>query len=299
MEKNSSGQILLIILLAMTTITVVVLSVVSRSVTEVSITSAQDESLRAFSAAEAGIEEALVQAVSPGQVIQNDLGIESTDVDSSYSASIDAYPNASKEYNYPFDLSSGESATLWFLPHNGDGSVDFTCTAGTCYVGDRLNICWGINENGNSDSLSPAMVFTVVYEDALGNLQSARAGYDPYNTRTSSNNFLNPNNGNCTVGEKTYRYRAQVDMDNFSINWSTPGTLKYAKIRLLYNTDRAHPVGVESVAAGSTNFPAQGKVISSLGSSGTATRRVEVFSLYPEAPDVFDNALFSGGGITK
>jgi Tfp pilus assembly protein PilX len=51
---------LLIVLLAITVILTVVLSVTSRSVTDVTVTTYEEDALRAFSAAEAGVETALL-----------------------------------------------------------------------------------------------------------------------------------------------------------------------------------------------------------------------------------------------
>ena len=59
-EKNQKGQALIIILLVMSVVLTVVLSSVSRSVTEIVVTGYEEDALRAFSAAEAGVEEKLL-----------------------------------------------------------------------------------------------------------------------------------------------------------------------------------------------------------------------------------------------
>lgn len=61
LTKNNSGQAALIILLIMVALLTIGLSVVSHSVTDISISQDEEEAMRAFSAAEAGIEEALGQ----------------------------------------------------------------------------------------------------------------------------------------------------------------------------------------------------------------------------------------------
>ena len=58
--KKQSGQALLIILLVMAVGLTVALAIVSRSVTDIRISRQEEESARAFSAAEAGIEQALI-----------------------------------------------------------------------------------------------------------------------------------------------------------------------------------------------------------------------------------------------
>jgi len=62
--KKNSGQITLIALLVMVVLLTIGLAVVSRSVTDIRISKETEESARAFSAAEAGIEEALSQNLS-------------------------------------------------------------------------------------------------------------------------------------------------------------------------------------------------------------------------------------------
>jgi type II secretory pathway pseudopilin PulG len=75
-ENSSSGQIILAVLLVMAVILTVGLAALSRSVTDIRISKETEESARAFSAAEAGIEEALNQDLSVwsgGDVTVGDL----------------------------------------------------------------------------------------------------------------------------------------------------------------------------------------------------------------------------------
>jgi len=58
--KNQKGQAVLIVLLSLSVVLIVVMFVVSRSITDISLSTKEENSLRAFSAAEAGIERALV-----------------------------------------------------------------------------------------------------------------------------------------------------------------------------------------------------------------------------------------------
>ena len=53
-RQTQSGQALLVILLSMAVILTLVLSVASSSITDVTVTTFEEDALRAFSAAEAG-----------------------------------------------------------------------------------------------------------------------------------------------------------------------------------------------------------------------------------------------------
>jgi len=61
MKRNNSGQAVLVVLFIMVVVLTITLSLLSHSVTDVSISKDEEEAVRAFSAAEAGIEEALRQ----------------------------------------------------------------------------------------------------------------------------------------------------------------------------------------------------------------------------------------------
>ena len=57
---REKGQALILVLLSLAVVLTVVLSVFSRSITDVSISSKENDAMRAFSAAEAGVEQVLV-----------------------------------------------------------------------------------------------------------------------------------------------------------------------------------------------------------------------------------------------
>lgn len=67
-RSGQSGQALLLVLLSMAVVLTIVLSILSRSVTDIAVTSRDEEALRAFSAAEAGVEQALVAGGGTGTV---------------------------------------------------------------------------------------------------------------------------------------------------------------------------------------------------------------------------------------
>ena len=83
LERSDCGQVALIALLIMIVLLTVGLAVVSRSVTDIRISKESEESARAFSAAEAGIEEALKENLAtwsppPGGVGVGDLTAQVT-----------------------------------------------------------------------------------------------------------------------------------------------------------------------------------------------------------------------------
>ena len=71
---------------------------------------------------------------------------------------------------------------------------------------------------------------------------------------------------------------------------------------MFYNTDTAQPIAFDG---GASVFPTQGITIDStgisgsIGSTGRATRKVEVFQSWPSVPSVFQFVAYSPTGITE
>lgn len=293
------GQALLIVILVMAVVLTIALSLVSRTISDINISTKEDDSSRAFSAAEAGIEQALLNK-STGTYTLNG------NVTSQDSFSVNATPLVSggNEFSVPLLLSAGETAPVWLVEHADDGSLTCSLTK-PCFTGSQLKVCWG--ESGTPDSAtSPAVEATVVYltsDTDLSTARIARAAFDPIVSRTDVNNFTKGSEGtNCTVQGKSYQYSKTIDLAALGVtirgNAAQRRGPQYLRVRMLYNTDQAHPIGVNVAGAGM--FPLQGSKVISQGTSGTATRSLEVSQLFPDLPPIFDSVVFSGsGGIVK
>lgn len=308
---SDSGQALLVILLSMTVILTVVLSVVSRTVTDITITTYQEDAQRAFDAAEAGIEDALLTGTATG----GDVPIGNATYNVSF-----VYPVPDKDqYVYPDELRSGESATFWFAGHDTDGNL--SCGAG-CIRSNRIdNLCWGVPGSPDSQPGTPAVELIIYYDTSLawkstGNFSGmsvARAAFDPNTGRTATNNFYGAPLTNCQIGGENFAFGVKdIRLDDDSLpnfNLSCPsgmnseGCLILAKVRMFYNDipnpPVPHRVGIDIRSQGMTDLPPQGTEIDSIGAAGDTTRRINVFQSYPELPFVFDSAIFGQGDLTK
>lgn len=294
--SRESGQALLVVLLTMTVILTVVLSVVSRSVTDITITTYQEEAQRAFDAAEAGIEEALI-----GGYLSGNVGDATYDVDITFPTP------GEDEFVYPSDLFSGQSATFWFVSQD---SGHMTCDAGKpCVRGKKVEICWGNQNTPNNQPTTPAVELTIYYDNnppaavELGdfsNVKIARYTYDPFDPgRTSSNRFDAASSGcNKIKGRDLEFSTGELDISSSVPCYNTTGCLLMTKVKMFYNPGLAHPVGLY-VGTGGTELPSQGTQIESTGVSGESTRRVNVFQSFPEPPFVFDTTIFSVTDLVK
>lgn len=293
LSNNSSGQALLLVLLSMSVVLTIVLSILARSTLDIGISSRSEESVRAFSAAEAGIEQALVAGPLIGSLDNN----------ATFNASVTGFSSGVSEFVLPSNLYSGESTTVWFVSHNGDGSL--TCADGACFTGDQIQVCWGKEGTSAGLSLTPAIEVSIIYLTSAGDYstaQIAREVSDPNSDRRGSNSFSSPDGGTCQVNGQNFAFKKTIDFGNGGLKilpaavYKQPNGLQLARISLLYNTDMGHPVSI--IGPSGSLFPVQGSVIDSSGSSGSSTRRVEVTRGFRELPGIFENAAISGGGIS-
>ena len=300
-KENSSisGQALLLVLLVLAVVLTLVLSVVSRSITDVSLTTRDEESLRAFSAAEAGVERMIVGGGGSG--VLND--------ESSYEGVI-GYGRGTKSLNFP-EIESGESITIWFVEHDevtGNLTCDDVDNDGIdddCYGGWEFNVCWGNNDS----TTAPAIEVSYYYDTNNGNPSSALTGdfsgvkvaRAAYDSLSRDNSFSKPAETACDpIDNVTYKFRTGDDSitthlgDALASCTGIPGCLLFAKVKMFYN-DVPHGVGVIV----DEPLPSQGRSIESTGSSGDATAKIKAFQSYNEPLDIFESALFSKSALVK
>lgn len=298
LPNNTSGQALLLVLLSMSVVLTIVLSILARSTLDIGISSRSEESVRAFSAAEAGIEQRLVAGV---------YGPYSGSVgDSTFSGDVTGFSSGVSEFVLPSSLYSGESATVWFVSHDANGDLSCSGPDNPCFTGSQIQVCWGKEGTSTNLSTTPALEVSIIYLRSLGNYTTARIARevtDPNSSRRSSNSFSATDGGTCEVNGQIFAFKKTVDFGNGGLKilpasvYQQPNGLQLARIASLYNTDMGHPVSVK-VISGST-LPGQGVVINSSGVSGASARKVEVIRGFEELPGIFESVVFSSGGITK
>lgn len=288
---RSAGQILLIVLLGVTGALFMVLSIASRSINDLSQTNQGQQSSEAFSAAEAGIEQALLGSTQVGTLAGG----------SSYAIAKNPYNKGLTYYNYPQPLLSGEVAYLWLVSHDANGNL--TCSDGSCFSGQFLNVCWG------SADASPIPALEVeVYYDTTGasttsntfaGMSLVRAVFDSDTTRIASNNFSNSvsvNDPSCVLEGVPHAYKATLDLEALGINnscYPINGCLVLAVAKVLYATSKQE-VGFYS---GGNTFPSQGYVLQSTGSAGNSVRKVELVQTFENPDAIFTNGIFTNSSI--
>ena len=133
--QEQKGQVVLVVLLIMAAVGTIALSVASRSVVDVSLTKQEEEKIRAFSAAEAGIEDLLSQELTIGS---GEFGEEGDDIQYKYEVS--EVGTGAGGYELEKALENGEAIQV---PLNG--------------LAGEVKICWG--KSGEGDSAVEISVF--------------------------------------------------------------------------------------------------------------------------------------------
>jgi Tfp pilus assembly protein PilX len=295
MNKRVSGQALILLLLSMGAVLTVILSVASRTITDVSVTSKDEESLRAFSAAEAGVEKVLLNPVSGANGTQTNGTVGTNNA--AFNTNTTNYITTGTEYVYPVGLPAGDTGTVWFVNHDDQNRLDDSCQGNSCFKGSSVDICWGTS----GASPETAIEVSVVYETAGNVLEIGRRGFDPNGGRRTSNKFSAPTSSGCTISGRTFANRTTVTFSSLSPNlvanvYNNSGRMKFMQIRFWYNSTNEY-FGV--ITQGNRDLPSQGKLVESTGTSGNASRKVQVVNLYPEMPSIFDAALFSSVAVSK
>lgn len=283
-SPTEKGQALVIVLLVMAVGLTMGLAVVSRSVTDIRISQQEEESARVFSAAEAGIEDAMISG--PGDYTVGEGAGEIT-----------AYvTDEAQGGTQIYDLGggkflSGDTQTVWLVGHTVDGdlepSVTFPATG-------WIDVCWGEAGTPPSDDSTPAIEATLIYQELSGAFKVARGAYDPYGGRPGGNEFdLADTAGNYCGSNLQFKKRINFGTGDFGD--LSGATLYVLRLKLLYNGATAHPLAL----SGSEAFPSQGKCYVSTATfdESGVTRKIKQCQTYKAPPGIFDYVLFSGGNL--
>jgi len=293
-HRNTRGQALVLVLLSLAVVLTLVLFILSRSVTDIAVSSREEEAVRAFSAAEAGVENALIVGVGSASDIGN----------ASFTASVSDFASGLSSFVYPLSLSSGESGTVWFIGHDTDSNT-LCDVSRPCYKGKSIKVCWGKEGTPAATGATPAIEFSLFYESTPGSSATAkiaRGVYDPNASRRSANSFAAPDGAGCAIDGESFAFSKNISFSSLGVPagvYNVNEGLQFAKVRMFYNTDANHKIAFDVSGSGGTTLPSQGLKVNSSGVAGESNRRLEVFQGWPEAPGIFESVVFSSNGVTK
>lgn len=270
------GQVLLITVLVLSIAVTIALSLIGRSVTDVSMSRNMEESARAFHAAEAGIEEALrtnIQATNtsytPG---------------AGYASNIAVIGDTTGVYTLP-TITVGQADTVWLVGHTASNAIDES----TYYQNSTIDMCW------THSTPAPALEVVIYYKSG-GSYLVTRGAYDPDVTARPANNFSSVTDyDNISAGcaGMTNAYRQTIPIP--------AGIPLFMRIRPYYGN-----ATVSIAPLGGNKLPKQGVEITSVGctqitasgcTEGGVTRKIVVRRQYAVPATVFDYSVFSQGSL--
>ena len=297
-QCKQKGQIILILIMVMTVALGIGLSIVQKSLVDLSTASKVEQSSRAFSAAEAGIEKALQQNSLSGTLIQGQpLGNLSSFNDVVDSGLIPAVPTSGRQtpLEYP-PLAKEETAHVWLAALNSDSNPP-----APFYTRDTLDVYWG----STTVSERAALELTLVYfgtdsndpDDPLTPKYRSRKWYLDNASAGRSNGFEQISCPGYKIGTNNYLCRKTIGA---TPDLPLQSGLMLLRARLLYN-DISQPFAVHAVGVcgKDCSLPPQAKEIISTGIAGETQRQVKVFQMDKVVPPFFDYAIFSAGEISK
>ncbi len=283
-KETQSGQVALMALLVMTIAATVGLSLIARTTTDISVTRNTEESTRAFSAAEAGVEETLRSGVASSGTIDPTYGV-------SYTASITPVSGtATSPYVFPQKTLNEDTETVWLVSHSADGTIIESPT----YTANTINVCW------SSESTTPAIVVSILYKKASdGSYRVARNAYDSNRSRATDlvtgNNFSAP--VAATGCPSTTALGTKITFSDYGIVPAND-TLIALRIRPVYAGALLAVAPAAAVPA--QNLPVQGNSIQSVGvTTSGVNRKITVYQQYRAPESIFDYALYSEGSLSQ
>lgn len=296
---NQKGQVLLLLILVMTVALAIGLSIVQKSLVDISTASKVEQSARAFSAAEAGIEKALKGDVSVQNFAENKSSIKEI-VDTGLIPAVPTNNTQQDALEYDSPLAKEDVAQVWL--------ADFSSPINPpppFYTQNSLDIYWG-----NSSEDKAAIEVTVIYfgrdQNPLPQADTVDPSTSKYRSlnwyldhesvaRSPRNNFERVNcTGNYIPQGAATAYQCKKTLTGL------PSGLKLLRARLLYNT-ASQPFAVSAIGTcrKDCSLPPQKRVIVSTGAAGETQRRVKVSQFLNVVPFYFNYALFSAGDVSK
>lgn len=260
------GQAALIVLLVVAVALGFGLSIISQSTTDVRIAKQEQESARAFNAAEAGIEEALKNISSVALGVPQELSGLGEGVTSTYVVEAANQLTAAYQENDTVQVNlSGHDVNLTTVTINWVRAEVAAENPG----------CTG------EDNTPASLVISVIKGASSAYAQRSFA----YNACDVLNNGMT---NVATAGDGGYLRKVDIAIEAGD---------ELMRIRPVYNQ-------VSLSVTGNVPLPTQGYAIAStaqVGTAGqsTAAKAIEVTRTEPGAPAVFDYVLFSGTNLVK
>jgi Tfp pilus assembly protein PilX len=287
-KERESGQMLLITLLILAVATTIALSLIGRTTIDTKMTVQVEDSSRAFSAAEAGIENALKQ-----------MGVPAPQTFSGSQATYEVTQSILGEsgwYAPSQPTSKGDTETIWLVDH--DPTTHEPLLNNKVYLANDIKVCWHDSTSG-SDALTPAVVGTLYYKDG-SDYKTAKFALDKNAAgRLPANNFDSVlGTDNCGDTDSSHAINTSKIINLYS-DLGLPGTANpiMLRLRLLYATSANFAVAGVGLPTQGFKFESCGYAAGPSGTSGSrVTRCITAYQQYKAPLGIFDYAVYADSG---
>ncbi|MBI4089397.1 MAG: hypothetical protein HY424_01660 [Candidatus Levybacteria bacterium] len=269
---SQSGQILLIVILVVVVASTIGLSLASRSITNLRISTEEAESQKALAAAEAGIERA-IQSNVPITINGNNPG------NSSYSTDVQEIQSSTFLINGGNLISKDEGADIWFVGRNANGTPNYSTAISLTPPNNFFHLYWGSASEVCGTPTAPAAIQAIVVtRDTLlpNTIKTYRYAYD---SCSRGNNFYTTATVNFEIEDQTFIVATPEGSNDLAKGVED---IIFIRVIPLY---KDAVVGVSACNLGGHNctaLPSQGFKIESTGKSGSASRKITSFKGYPQ-----------------
>ncbi len=289
-KSNESGQVLVIFLLVLVIGLALVLSIASRTVTDIRQTTTSDESNRAYFAAESGVEDALKKIENNSVSLGTTYPLSFTSVNrTNADVTVTSLTKPAGEVLDFLDYAKDDVAQISLMANFNDLATRSPNPAAIA-VTDTLNLYWGLDVNSasyTSFSNTPAIEVSIVTYDGA-NWGIKKMTYSPFG-----------GSGFCTAAVSVnpadsgkYRYRVALTPNSNTgcgSNDTVAAAPVVARVRFI---NAGASLGVSLAGK---DLPQQGQKITSIGETPSGvSRKLEVNRFYPTLPAIFDYVLYNG-----
>lgn len=308
---NQSGQIIVILLLVMLVVLSVVLAITQRSSLDLSSSTETEQSTKAYSAAEAGLEQALQRGnsdplASPISSQTISLGGNQSTATIQNSGLL-PIPGSQIAIEYP--PIGRESIAQFWLADSSNPSYNYNRSSYTIYFGNPSSLKSYDDALGDvAQNITPAIEVTTVTQTTNGSsvtYEPQKNYYDALSSRAVSNKFTTTTTpstsltcGNQTVStilknSSDFLCKVTVNIVNCGLSNCIP---QLVRVRLLY-ANVNHKIALAPISGAS--LPPQVELYTSTGKSGQSQKTLQVFRIKEMLPPWLDFAIFSVNNIIK
>lgn len=289
-RQLQAGQILLIVILVVIIASTIGLSLVSRSITGIRISSEEEDAQKALAAAEAGLERA-IQANSVTSVSGN------LDNGSSYSAEYAEVKSSGFLLNgasetrdsdnqilsvTPNIVTQNEGADIWLVGRNTQGNPDYS----TQVIANNFNLYWGLASDDPCDIAAIQVIVITRNPFSPNEVKSYRYAYDGCSVRSQENGFTQVSSGSYNIINKDNELLPVAFKHSTPYNQLVRANTVLIRVVPLYKNTIVGVYACNTERIACADLPSQGYIVTSTGSSaetsGKASRKITVFRGYPQ-----------------